>query len=436
MFREIMNMSIYKKGIWLYLFLLIFEGALRKWFLPSLATPLLLVREPIVIWLVMVGLGKGWLQSGYVSAIMIVSTLSLLLSLAFGHGNVFVGLYGWRIYFFHIPFVFVMGKLLDRNDVLLMGKFIIYVSLLMTVIIVRQFSSDQSDWINMGIGGEGSAGFEGAMGYFRPSGTFSFTSGYIMFQSLVGCLLCFYVFMNDSLGKLYRLPQYILFSALGAYIISIPMSISRTHFFQTVVFMAFVAVMAVFNLKYKERVVKFAIWGVAAFSIASVLGLMGDSMEAFTSRFEAANTVEGGVENVIGGRYIGGLLNSLLNFDIPFAGFGVGIATNAGAKMVNANMYSFFNGENEWSRIIGECGLLIGWAIILIRLLISFELFQYAWYQMRNKVSNLLPWFLSAAMLLSFPQGQMGIPTNLGFCIFITGITLAALKIPANSKSI
>ena len=34
-----------KQMIWLYFFLLIFEGALRKWFLPFLATPLLVVRD-------------------------------------------------------------------------------------------------------------------------------------------------------------------------------------------------------------------------------------------------------------------------------------------------------------------------------------------------------------------------------------------------------
>ncbi len=36
---------ILKKGIWLYFFLLLFEGALRKWVLPSLSAPLLIVRD-------------------------------------------------------------------------------------------------------------------------------------------------------------------------------------------------------------------------------------------------------------------------------------------------------------------------------------------------------------------------------------------------------
>ncbi|MFI3302531.1 MAG: hypothetical protein SNH35_02940 [Rikenellaceae bacterium] len=432
MFKEILNSSIYKQGVWLYLLLLIFEGALRKWFLPSLSTPLLLVREPIVIWLVFVGLSKGWLRSGYVVAIMVVSTLSLLLSLAFGHGNVYVGVFGWRIYFFHIPFVFVLARILDRNDVLMMGKFIMYVSVAMTALIVMQFYSPQTAWVNIGIGGEGSSGFAGALNFYRPSGTFSFTSGYVMFQSLVGCLLCFYLFANDTLGKLHKLPPYLLFTALGAYIISVPMSISRTLFFQTIIFLFFIFVVALFKQKYKGRVVKFAIISVVAFAAVSALGLMRDSVDVFSQRLENASDFEGGVGGTIGNRYVGGLLGSLINFDIPFVGFGIGIGTNVGAKFMNAGMFTFFNGEVEWSRIIGECGMFIGWAIIVIRLMISFNIFRYAWQQMRRANANLLPWFLSAGMLLSFPQGQFGIPTNLGFCVFITGLAFASLKVPQN----
>jgi hypothetical protein len=41
--------SIIVKLIWLYVILLIVEGAFRKWWLPSLANPLLIVRDPVLI---------------------------------------------------------------------------------------------------------------------------------------------------------------------------------------------------------------------------------------------------------------------------------------------------------------------------------------------------------------------------------------------------
>src|SRR5690606_16411975 len=118
------------------------------------------------------------------------STLSFFLSITVGHQNLWTALYGWRIYLLHIPFIFVVAKVLDRRDVLQIGRFVLYASIPMTLLVIAQFYSPQSDWVNRGIGGdmEGS-GFTGAMGYMRPSGTFSFTSGYTMFQLLVAVFL-------------------------------------------------------------------------------------------------------------------------------------------------------------------------------------------------------------------------------------------------------
>ena len=44
-----------KNIIYIFLFLLLFEGAIRKWIFPSLATPLLIIRDPFAILLVIQG---------------------------------------------------------------------------------------------------------------------------------------------------------------------------------------------------------------------------------------------------------------------------------------------------------------------------------------------------------------------------------------------
>lgn len=420
--------ALYRKAIWVYLFLLIFEGALRKWFLPQLATPLLLVRDPIAIWLTVVGLQRGWIKSGYITVMMVVSTISMLMTLAVGHHNLFVALFGWRIYFFHFPMIFVLGKVLSRTDLLKIGQFILWVSIPMTALIVVQFYSPQTAWVNIGVGGEGSAGFAGALGYFRPSGTFSFTSGYVMYQALVGCYLLYYLLMNSTLPKEYQFSKYILIILAGCYILSIPTSISRTHFFQTCVFLLFLFLAAIRKNKLKSKFIKSAIMVVIAVFVLSLLGIGNESMEAFIARFETANEIEGGVDGVIGDRYVGGLLGSLMNFNTPVFGYGIGLGTNVGAKAMGGNMYSFgFNAENEWSRIIGECGLLFGLIIISVRLLFSIEMWKRS-YNLLAKRFDLLPWMLSAGMTLTVPQGQWSIPTNLGFCILFGGLTLAAVK--------
>ena len=417
-----------RRAIWLYLVLLVFEGALRKWFLPSLATPLLLVRDPIAIYLMFEGFRHRWLTSGYVKVMMTVASVSALATLLVGHHNLFVSLYGWRIYFFHFPVIFVMGKVLARDDLLKMGRFFLYLSIPMTLLVVAQFYSPQTAWVNVGVGGEGGAGFGGALGYMRPPGTFSFTSGYVSFQAVVGCFLLYFLVSNELLDEERRLPKWVLAVAVVCYLVSIPTSISRTHFFQTLVFLAFLGMAAFRKNRLKVYFLQAVVLTLLAVFILSAWGVADTMMEAFNARFTGANEVEGGVRGVLGERYVGGLLGAFLNTDIPICGYGMGLGTNAGASLMGGNMYSFgFNAEVEWERVLGECGLLMGTVILGVRLLFSLDI-CYKAYRCLIARTDMLPWMLSAGMMLTVPQGQWGIPTNLGFCILFGGLALAAVK--------
>lgn len=418
-----------RKLLWLYLWLLIFEGALRKWILPGLQQPLLLVRDPIAIYLVCVGLQRGWIRSGYAKTMMVVSTISLVLTLTVGHQNLIVGLFGWRIYFFHFPMIFVMAKVLTRDDLMKMARFILYLSIPMTVLVVIQFYSPQSAWVNLGVGSDTEgAGFGGAMGYFRPPGTFSFTSGYVGFQAVVGCLLLYYITINSILGKKDKLPQWMMIIMSGCYIVSIPTSISRTHFFQTIVFMIFLFIAAMRSNRLKSRYIRFLAIGAIAVCVLLFTGLADTQIEAFNSRLESANEAEGGAEGVLGNRYAGSFLRGLFNFDLPIFGFGIGLGTNFGARFLGGNMYSFgFNAEEEWSRVTGECGLIIGWIILLTRLFFSLDIWKRAYNRLVRRM-DLLSWMLSAGVLLRVVNGQWAIPTDLGFAILLGGFALAAVK--------
>lgn len=418
-----------RKLLWLYLWLLIFEGALRKWILPGLQQPLLLVRDPIAIYLVCVGLQRGWIRSGYAKTMMAVSTISLVFTMAVGHHNLIVGLFGWRIYFFHFPMIFVMAKVLTRDDLMKMARFILYVSIPMTALVVMQFYSPQSAWVNRSVGGDmEGAGFGGALGYFRPPGTFSFTSGYVGFQAVVGCLLLYYITINSILGKKDKLSQWMMIIMSGCYIVSIPTSISRTHFFQTIVFMIFLFIAAMRSNRLKSRYIRFLAIGAIAVCVLLFTGLADTQIEAFNSRLESANEAEGGAEGVLGNRYAGSFLRGLFNFDLPIFGYGIGLGTNFGARFLGGNMYSFgFNAEEEWSRVTGECGLIIGWIILLTRLFFSLDIWKRAYNPLVRRM-DLLPWMLSAGVLLRVVNGQWAIPTDLGFAILLGGFALAAVK--------
>lgn len=269
-----------------------------------------------------------------------VSTISLILTLVAGHHNLFVAIFGWRIYFFHFPMIFIMAKLLSRNDLLKMGRFILYVSIPMTILIIMQFRSPQSAWVNMGVGGEGSAGYQGAMGYMRPPGTFSFTSGYVCYQAIVGCYLLYFLVENSSLPRELKIPQRTLYIMLACYLIAIPTSISRTNFFQTIVFLFFLFIAALRKNSLKGKFFKFIIIGIIVIAVMLSLGIGGEAIAAFSERLETANEIEGGMEGVVGDRYAGGLFAAFTNFNIPFFGYGLGLGTNVGANLMGGDMYA------------------------------------------------------------------------------------------------
>lgn len=420
--------NFYLYGVWLYVILLIFEGALRKWLLPSLSTPLLFIREPLVIWLVCISITKGWLDYAWVKIMMFTATISLFMSLLFGHHNIFVGIYGWRIYFFHFPMMFIIGRLLCRDDLLRLCRFFILLSIPMTVLIYIQFYSPPTAFVNIGVGGEGTAGFGGIKGFMRPPGTFSFTSGYVCFQSIVGCSLLYYIAVNSYLSISRRLPNWILVIALICYLVAIPTSISRTNFFQSIIFVSFYVLAIVFSPHYRMKIGYSITIIITLIILLGISGLIETNIEVFTKRFTGATKVEGGVEGTLINRYLGGLLYTFIHTDIPIFGYGIGIGTNVGAYLMGGNMYSFgFNGEVEWQRIVGECGFILGTVIIMLRLLFSLKLLQKSWQCLRNN-ADLLPWMLASGMILCVPQGQWAIATNLGFAILSGGMTLAAIR--------
>ncbi|TYP91079.1 hypothetical protein BC792_12246 [Sphingobacterium allocomposti] len=422
----------YKKSIWIYFILLLFEGALRKWLIPVLATPLLLVREPIVIVITVIAFNKGLIKVPYVLTLIIVSTLSFVLSITLGHQNLLTAIYGWRIYLLHIPFIFVIAKILNRGDILQMGRFMLYLSIPMTLLIIAQFYSPQAAWINRGVGGDmEGAGFSGAMGYMRPSGTFSFTAGYVMYQLIVAVFLFYYLVNNRFLPKEAQIRPSLLYAMLACYALTIPYSISRSHLFQTIVVIAFMFVGVLLHPVSYVRIRLLKTLPIAILSIGVIMwmGIAGDSLTAFEERFESANETEGGIEGVVGSRYFGSFIRGLVNADAPFFGYGLGLGTNVGANLAGGSdgLFSFFNGEEEWVRMTSESGLLLGWVLIGLRLYLSGWIAFNTLRRLRQQ-KDMLPWMLTAGVLLTLPQGQIGMPTNLGFMVLLSGLALASLR--------
>ncbi|MEO9894557.1 hypothetical protein [Aurantibacter sp.] len=422
------SLSLLKSGIWLYLILLLFEGALRKWILPNLAGPLALIRDPLVLLLLYLALKKGFLKvNGYLILAIVLGIIAMGTTFLFGHGNVAVCIYGARIILLYFPLIFVIGNVFDKGDLLKIGNALLYIAIPMTVLMILQFYSPQSAWVNRGIGGDlGGAGFPGALGYYRPPGTFSFISGLTQFYGLLTTFI-FYFWLNHKLVN-----RTVLILATIGLVAAIPFSISRTLLYQTIIALLFMLFAIGRNSKYLPRILLGGIGAVLIFLALSSTSLLKTPIEAFTSRFEGATKYEGGVSGTLVDRYLGGMLNSFsYTSESHFFGHGLGIGTNAGGKLMTGEKTMLIYAEDEWARLIGESGLLIGLALIFIRVVLGLHL---AFSSLKAlKQNNLLPWLLLSFCLLLLPNGQWGQPTTLGFSIFVTGLLIASFKDTKNS---
>lgn len=418
-----------KYGIWAYLFMILMEGVLRKWFLPSLATPLLVVRDPIAIWVMVKAYQHHMFPSNkYLPWVFIISLISLLATMAVGHGNLGVALFGVRILIVHLPFMFVIGKVFDHDDVVNVGLWFLKLSIPMVILIGMQFYSPQTAWVNIGVGGEGGSGFSGSGEFMRPSGVFSFTIGNVQFFQVLTAYLFYFFLNNKSVNK------FLLIGASIALVMAIPFSISRTLFFNLMVVGLFAVIASIKKRKYIMKLINLGGIGILVLIILSQTSVFKVSTSAFTDRFESANEQEGGAEGILVDRILGGLLGALeyAGQDKSILGKGLGMGTNVGAKLLTGNV-SYLIAEGDWGRIVGEMGPILGLLIIFIRVHLGYKITIQSYSSLRN--GDVLPFMLASFGVITIAQGLWAQPTCLGFSTLIGGLIIASFNTSDSSTN-
>lgn len=422
------RVSHLKKGIWLYFYLLIFEGALRKWVLPGLAQPLLIVRDPIAVWLIYVSLRDGvWKPNMRVTLMWGVTILAFISALVIGHGNIIVAVYGMRITLLHFPLIFIIGAIFDKEDVLKIGKMMLWINIAMTLLVAAQFYSPQGAFVNRGIGGdtEGS-GFTGAAGFFRVPGTFSFSNGLSLFYGFSSAYI-FYFWLARK-DTVVRIPKNILIASTVALFAAIPLSISRTVLFEVVTSLLFMVFISAKNPKVLKQIVGGAVGGIVLVIILNAFTFFQTATLAFTTRFTNADTSEGGTSGTLG-RFLKGFFGAFYDGKATYFGYGLGMGTNAGSQLMTGKV-SFLISEGEWGRLIGEMGFTLGLIMILIRIGFIYRITLNAWKSI--SFGNILPWMLISFGFLPLLNGQWAQPTALGFAVMSGGLIVAAFKTNRN----
>jgi len=431
------NFVAIRRLLWIYFWLIILEGALRKWIFPGLSNPLLLIRDPIALLIIMLALPllnrypwKQWLEP-----LLWIGALSIPLSLVFGHGDFFVTLYGARVFLLHLPLIFVFPCVFGRTDVIRFAWVIAWIAVPMTLLITAQSSAPSTHILNIAPGGEGSSAFSGALDRLRPSGTFSFVSGVAAFYPLAAS-----AFFSLSYEPIANLKQKIFLIAVAiALVVALPVSISRSLFAGYL--QVFVATLVALLLSRTKPGVLFfgLIFLAVAVAIASSFPITQETFQAFSTRWQEAAAVESTGESslqqgvgLLQGRVLSSFtapLSNLLNFSI--FGLGTGIASNVGAQRL-AGQLIFLVGENSWGAILGELGLILGILFIVWRVRLSLYTLRLALLQASH--SNRIPLILCGASFMLLLNGQLTQPTNVGFIVLTSGLTLVSCNCRSKSE--
>ncbi|WP_438481968.1 hypothetical protein [Oleiharenicola lentus] len=415
-----MKISI-KALIWLYLTLLIFEGALRKWVLPGMADALLVVRDPVILAIYVIAFKQRIFPiNRFIAAIAVLAGLSVLLSVLGGHTHPLVIAYGVRINYFHLPLIWIMGAVLDRRDVERIGAFLLIVGIPMTLVMVEQFRSPMNAYINRGIGNDEVGQIFGADGRIRPPGLFAFITGPQLFYPLCAA------FFLDEISGAKRLPWYLLVVCGLTLAIALPVSISRSLMLGTgVVAVAFVLSRPFTSVKASVLFRPLLLLAVVGTAL-SQLPVFREGAEVFMMRWdtaegEGAAVAWGGVLN----RTVNGFTNPAYFLKIaPLLGHGIGSGSNVGARLTSGEV-GFNLAEEEWGKVLLELGPLVGSGFIIFRIILTGWLGWVSWRALRRD-RNALPLLIFAAMALTILQGQWAPPTVLGFAVTGAGLLLGA----------
>lgn len=228
------SISRWRTAVKLAMVLLILEGAIRKWLLPSAQDLVYFVKDGILL-----GAYLGFLRTRIAHryrppanpplyiALGGAALVGLLQIFNPSLPNFLVGLLGFKAYFFYVPLLFVLpAAFASDSELYLFLRRYALIAIPVGFLATFQFFSSATSQINVyawGAGDMSEAVTFGSSSYVRVTGTFSFITGFTSYlQANAILLLCL---LGQARWKLRG--QLFHHAALGVTLLSIFMSGSR-----------------------------------------------------------------------------------------------------------------------------------------------------------------------------------------------------------------
>jgi hypothetical protein len=418
------RMTLLKRLFWLYFLLLIFEGALRKWVLPQYSAPLLVIRDPIGILIIMEAYRTNkWPERwSMVTAILSAALIGLCVIQVVANDNPWpAALYGLRSYLLPFPVAFVMGENLDAEDLRRFAKWSLWLMLPETFLEILQYLAPSGSILNAGAYANATQIMYESQ-HVRASGTFSFVIGPASFGPMVA------VFVLYGLVQEKFAQKWLLWAAGFAVILSMPVTGSREFVYEVAAVVAFAAIAAAFGASEFVKSLRIVVPLAFMFLLASFLPIFSESSHTFGVRFRSANQQEGGsAGGSILQRTVAPFTTRLEETDFTKDPLGLGMGRGAAAvSTLLQGTAKFTAGENEIDRAMLELGPIPGIAFILFRFVLALVILVKAFS--RARAGEPLALLFAPLVFIGVALSVLEQPTEQGFMVIFLAFTLAAMK--------
>ncbi|HEY3569717.1 MAG TPA: hypothetical protein VGP73_17420 [Thermoanaerobaculia bacterium] len=414
------------------LFLMIFEGAIRKWVFPG-AQDLVYFAKDVLLLGAYLGFFRDRprlrLRLPALPALYGVLAASALIGLleVFNPAlpNLLVGIFGFKAYFFYVPLLFVVPAAFPTDAELyrFLRRYAL-VAIPVGLLAVAQFFSPASSVLNTYArsGEDAYVATFGSSAYVRVTSTFSFITGFTTY------LLATAILILALLGAgLWRFRGHLpLFAALGMTILGMLMSGSRAP----VLFLA-----VLFPLYWWLGVIRERGGGAAFGRLLVALTLVALAMystatgqkaiDAFLGRAAGGGDVPTRVASPILSPY-------LLLPDVGLLGFGIGSTHQTAATLApNLVPYSWLHGLNvevESGRIMLELGPIGFLLVYFVRVYLAVFAFRQV-LALRTRFHRALAIASFLFFLTALPGGAVFDVTSDFYYWFFVGLLMLAIRL-------
>jgi hypothetical protein len=414
--------------VFIVYWLLIFEGAMRKWALPGMHELIFFIRDPFVLASYVIAYKyKMWPRMIPIFSVGLGLACAFvplaLLEGATGSATPLILAYGWRNYFYYLPFAFLIGTHFRGKDLARLFRHTLIAAVPIAILCYQQFRAPATDSLN-GSYNPAAKAMLVAEGVVRTTGTFTVSTAQTLFVGSIFAMLVATWMLNKRQRPL---NGPLLWLASGAVLTTIAVSGARSVFFYFL-FIALGGLLSTVMLNRRRMSLKKLIVVPAILAVFGIgyVALFPTAFRVMAERQMMAQAVEGStLLRAFGSLY------SVANVwpQVTLIGAGIGVGTNAGAVMATGAM-TFLLAEDEWSRIVLETGVF-GLAYIGYRIWLVWWLLKGA-IKATKRSYNPTPVILFCYAFVNILVGQMTLQGTInGYGWLFAGFCMAANNLRA-----